>query len=184
MEACKSLAIQNFSNFEVCISDDCSTDGREKEIFDFLNQSKLSFFYKKQGQNRRYDANLREAIAMARGQFCLLLGNDDVLASSTVLEELYADLKDFGKIGVVISNYADFSTGRQFRRVKKTDILGAGPEAAIRYFRSFSFVSGILLRTSLSKEFFTKKWDGSEMYQMFIGCRILAKGFQDRKSVV
>jgi len=43
IEACKSLAGQTFKNFEVCISDDCSTDGMEQELLDYLTTSGLSF---------------------------------------------------------------------------------------------------------------------------------------------
>src|SRR2546423_1680431 len=92
IEACKSLQRQTFTDFEVCISDDCSTDGRSGELVDFLKSSSLTFVYHKQATNVRYDANLRSAIELARGRFAFLLGNDDSLASPTVLEEIHARL--------------------------------------------------------------------------------------------
>src|SRR5262249_44138276 len=62
---CRSLAVQTFRAFEVCISDDCSTDGRERELLDFLQSSGLSFVYYKRPTNGRYDANLRSSIELA-----------------------------------------------------------------------------------------------------------------------
>lgn len=176
IEACKSLANQTFKDFEVCISDDCSTDGREAELLRFLEQSGLSFVYRRQEKNRRYDANLRASISLARGNFCFLLGNDDCLASPTTLEDLYADIQRFGPAGVVITNYEDYATGKKFKRIKRTGIIGSGPQVATSNFRNLSFVSGILVDRVKAKEHATDKWDGSEMYQMFIGCRIIAEG--------
>jgi glycosyltransferase involved in cell wall biosynthesis len=177
LKACESLLVQTFKDFELCISDDCSTDGREDELLGFLEQSHLSFVYRKQEQNQRYDGNLRTSITLAKGKVCFLLGNDDCLALPTTLEDIYAEMQKFAPVGVVITNYADFSTGKQFKRIKKTGIIGRGPQVAVNNFRNFSFVSGIILDTAKAKEHATDRWDGSEMYQMFIGCRILAEGY-------
>lgn len=176
IEACKSLAAQTFKEFELCISDDCSTGGREAQLLEFLERSGLSFVYKKQPQNQRYDGNPRASISLARGRFCFLLGNDDAPASSKVLEELHADIQRFGPVGVVITNYEEFASGRKFRRMKRTELLGSGPSVAVSHFRNFSFVSGILLDAEKAQRHATDRWDGSEMYQMFLGCRIIAAG--------
>ena len=176
IEACRSLSNQTFKNFEVCISDDCSTDGRQAELLKFLEESSLSFVYRKQEQNRKYDVNLRSSIELAKGKFCFLLGNDDCLASPTVFEELYNLIQEFKPIGVGITNYKDYMTGKEFRRIRKTGILGSGPEVAATYFRNFSFVSGVLLNRNQSIQHATDRWDGSEMYQMYIACRMIAAG--------
>lgn len=176
IETCKTIASQTFRDFEICISDDCSTDGREEELLNFLKMSSLSFIYKKQDNNVRYDANLRSAIALASGKFCFLLGNDDALASTIILEELYATIQRFKAVGVIITNYEDFGTRKKFKRINKTGIIGKGVNTAIANFRNFSFVSGIILDNAKAKKHSTAKWDGSEMYQMFVGCRIVAEG--------
>jgi glycosyltransferase involved in cell wall biosynthesis len=137
----------------------------------------MNFVYKNQERNVRYDANLRTSLSMASGRYCFLLGNDDALATPTVLEELYDIIQKNKSIGVVITNYEGFSSGSQFRRIRQTGVLGSGPSTAAKNFRKFSFVSGILLLTSEARRHATSRWDGSEMYQMFIGCRIIAEGF-------
>jgi hypothetical protein len=176
IEACKSLQDQTFAQFEVCISDDCSTDGRQDELISFLQSSGLSFSYTRHRSNLRYDANLRSAIHQARGQFAFLLGNDDCLASPTVLEELHRQLQVHDRTCVVISNYEDFKAGRRFARVGYTGMFGSGPRVAVSAFRNFSFLSGIALRTDKAHEHASSRWDGSEMYQMFLGSRIIAAG--------
>jgi len=63
MEALRVLDTQTFTNFEVCISDDVSNDGREKELLDYLESSSLSYVYVRQDKSLRYDANIRASIA-------------------------------------------------------------------------------------------------------------------------
>jgi glycosyltransferase involved in cell wall biosynthesis len=176
LEACRSLAEQTFRDFEVCISDDRSTDGREAELLAFLERSALRFTYHKQETNARYDANLRSSLSLASGKYCFLLGNDDCLASPAVLEELAADIEQLGPAGVVMTNFEDFATRASAERVRRTEVVGAGPATAAASFRNFSFVSGIVLDRARAVAHATARWDGSEMYQMYIGCRIVAEG--------
>lgn len=176
IEVCKSLAAQTFTNFEVCISDDCSTDGREEELLTFLRRSSLSFVYQRQVRNHKYDANLRASITLARGTYCFLLGNDDCLASPNTLAELAAEMQCLGSVGAVITNYEDFATGKQFRRIRGTEVLGSGATTAVQQFRNVSFVSGVILQATKAQAHATARWDGSEMYQMFLFCRIVAEG--------
>lgn len=176
LEALRSVERQTCRDFEICISDDGSTDGRKKEITDFLHSSGLSFVYKEQKENLRYDANLRAAIALAQGRYCFLLGNDDALASETVLEGLRRDIETADFPGVVVTNFKRFDTDAPVRRVTSSGTAGGGPGTAAAYFRNFSFVSGVLLKTQPAQLHATDRWDGSEMYQMYLGCRMIAEG--------
>lgn len=177
IEACRALQRQTFKDFELCISDDCSTDGRSPELEDFLRLSALRFVYRRQARNRRYDRNLREAISLASGQFCLLMGNDDCLAEDSTLEQLHNTMLEFHHVGVAIANYKAYKDGRVFRRVSRTGLVGSGAKVAASCFRNFSFVSGILLRRDRALAHATDRWDGSEMYQMYLGSRIISEGY-------
>jgi glycosyltransferase involved in cell wall biosynthesis len=174
--ACRSLADQRFRDFEVCISDDCSTDGREAEVIEFLERSGLAFVYRKRESNGRYDANLRSALGLATGTYSVLLGNDDALAGPLVLDHLHAALQSAPETGVAFTNFEEGATGRIVRRARATRLGGSGPAVAASRFRRFSFVSGIILKTAAAQAEATAKWDGSEMYQMFLGSRLIAAG--------
>ncbi len=176
LKALSSIYEQTFRDIEICISDDQSTDGRESELMSSLKASGLSFVYQKRSSNGRYDANLRSAIELASGRFCFLMGNDDALFSENSLRDLHRLLQEMGNTGVAISNYRGYSDGHDYRRITRTGNLGSGPTVAASNFRNFSFVSGIILETSSAKAFATGRWDGSEMYQMYLGCRIIASG--------
>jgi hypothetical protein len=176
IEACASLASQTFTQFEVCISDDCSTDGRQGELLEFLHASSLSFVYRRQSRNLQYDGNLRASIGLARGEFSFLLGNDDYLTRSSTLGEIYSRISAAGCVSAVVSNYEDFGSGERVARVSRSGIVGHGPGVAVRSFRNFSFLSGLILRTSCAHEHATSRWDGSEMYQMYLATRMIAAG--------
>ena len=178
IDACRSIDAQLFRDFEVCISDDCSTDGRESDLLEYLHSSGMSFVYRRTEVNLRYDGNLRLAIELATGRFCLLLGNDDALAERNTLETLHRIITSGPEPDVVFTNFCDFVSGAVTRRVSRTAIVGSGAAVAAGHFRKFSFVSGVLLRREPAQQAAVTSWDGSEMYQMYIGCRLIAAGGQ------
>jgi hypothetical protein len=177
LEALRSLAGQTFRSFEVCISDDCSTDGRGGEVVELLQDRGLSFVYRRRETNGRYDANLRSALALARGRYAFLLGNDDALAGPDTLGLLHAELSRLGPVGLAITNYEEYDGGRRFERAPSTGLLGSGPAAAVALFRSLSFVSGLVLDTRAAQGRASAEWDGSEMYQVLVACRLVAGGW-------
>jgi len=176
IEACRSLATQTFQDFEVCISDDCSNDGGEDRLLEFLEDSDLSFTYRRQTRNLRYDGNLRAAIDLARGRYVFLMGNDDCLAGPTALEHVIAQIERNAPASVALTNFEDYASGARVARMPRSGIAGRGPDAAAQTFRNFSFVSGVILETEAARQHATNRWDGSEMYQVFLAARLIAAG--------
>jgi glycosyltransferase involved in cell wall biosynthesis len=176
IEACRWYAHQTFDDFEVCISDDCSDDGKRSNLLDYLESSGCRYIYALTSSNLRFDANLRAAIALSQGKYLLLMGNDDKLRTQDTLAALHDDLERAGEAVAAIANYHELSTGTTFRRMRETAILGAGPRAAIAVFRNYSFVSGVILRGKEARCEATTELDGSEMYQMYLGTRLVARG--------
>jgi len=176
IEALKSLERQTCRDFEVCISDDCSTDGRSAELLQFLDRSGLSYVFSVQPSNVRYDANLRASIALASGSYCFLLGNDDALADEDALADYQRALAGAPLVGVATSNFVDARTDAVIRRVHGTRLLPGGPHTAARVYRNFSFVSGVVLDRAQAQANATNRWDGSEMYQTYLATRILGDG--------
>ena len=176
LAVCRSLDAQTFRDFEVCISDDCSTDGRQDELLEFLHSSRLSFVYRRLEHNLRYDGNLRSAIELASAPYCFLLGNDDAIKSETTFEQLHEVMTAGPEPAVVLTNFEDYSSGKMTRRVKRTAVIGSGAAVAASHFRKFSFVSGVILQTAGAQAEAEHRWDGSEMHQMFVGCRLIAAG--------
>src|SRR5438045_1573647 len=107
LKCLESFQQQTFQNIEICISDGGSNDGRYEEIVDFLFNSKLSFSFVRHERNLQYDANLRASIALARGRYCFLCGNDDMLSWCSALESLQKRLETYGFPELIITNYRE-----------------------------------------------------------------------------
>jgi glycosyltransferase involved in cell wall biosynthesis len=176
LKAIASYHAQTCRDFEICIADDLSPDGRQEQIIAALNATGLPFVFHVQEKNQRYDGNLRAAMSLATGRYILLMGNDDELAGPQALAAYVDLLQGHDRPGVVIPNFADYRTHEAASRILKTKNCGSGPAVAAARFRNFSFVSGILLDRQAAQSFATDRWDGSEYYQMYIGCRIIASG--------
>lgn len=174
--ALETFQAQNFKDFEVCISDDASTDGREAELQRFLQRSGLQHTLVRQPVNLRYDGNLRAAISLAKGRYCFLLGNDDGMTTPDSLALVAAALRTHDFPEVALTNYREAESGRDYRRVTAAGMMGSGVAAAVAHFRSFSFVSGVILDARLAHEHAAADFDGSEMYQVFLATRALAQG--------
>lgn len=174
--ALKAIQSQCCENFEICISDGGSTDGRESEILNFLDNSSAAYVYRKQPDRCLYDKNLRCALELARGRYVLLCGNDDALADANTLKDLFNLLSERTDVGVLISNYADWRNGAKTRRILKDGFEGKGPWVAATHYRNLAFVSGLILDRSMCQAVATDRWDGSEMYQMYVASRIIASG--------
>lgn len=176
LEALRVLAVQRFRDFEVCIADDCSTDGREEEVIDFLNRENLSFVYRKNERNLRYDGNVRACIALASGRYCILHGNDDCLKDADTLARWHELTESYNRPSVITTNFESWADGVVARRVPTTALHVGSPEVAATRYRNVAFVTGVTFDRELAVFHATDRWDGSEMYQMYLMARIVALG--------
>ena len=176
IDALRVLEAQSFKSVEVCISDDCSTDGKQAELLAFLTASDLAWCYRTTATNLRYDANTRHAISMATGRFVILFGNDDCLTHVDTLKNLHAMLTAEPDAGVLIGNFEDWRTGAVAQRIRHSSVYAGTPLTGATHFRNMAFVSGLVVEREAALQHASDKWDGAEMYQMFILCRIIASG--------
>ena len=113
---------------------------------------------------------------MAKGKYCFLHGNDDCLASKSTLKNVSELIDKYDYPEVVITNFEEFDTGQVSKRASINRIIGKGPEIAANQFRNLAFVSGLILDTKEAHMIATNKWDGLEMYQMYIISKMIASG--------
>lgn len=178
IKACRTFTEQSFRDFEICISDDCSNDGKEGLLRNYLAESGMKYVYKQTPSNLGYDANLRRAISFSSGKYVLLMGNDDGLSRKDALKRLHEEIERAPDTAVAIANYRETSSGRVFARVHHNGVIGSGPEVATRMFRNYSFVSGVVLAGAQARALATDMVDGSEMYQMYLATRLVSDGGQ------
>jgi glycosyltransferase involved in cell wall biosynthesis len=172
----QSVAAQQYDDFEIVVSNDASPDDSDQIIPPLLERTGRPFRYYTQATNLGYDGNVRFCLRSAAATYVLLLGNDDALAGPDTLAELDRKLRELDQPEVAFANYSDWATGALVRRALETRVLGAGPDAALRFFRSFSFVSGLVFRRDTAIRHETDRWDRSIYYQIYLACRVLADG--------
>ncbi|MBK8030800.1 MAG: glycosyltransferase family 2 protein [Chloroflexi bacterium] len=171
-----SIFSQQFDDFEIVISNDCSPDDSDETLPPLLAASGRAFLYFSQPKNLGYDGNVRFCLKASRGRYVFLLGNDDCLGAPDTLKKLHDSLQELGYPKVSVTNYADWETSAVVQRARVTQILGSGVEAAVTHFRTFSFVSGLLYDREAAATHDTGRWDQSIYYQIYLACRIIAAG--------
>lgn len=171
-----SLFSQTYDNFEILVSDDCSPDDSNEVIPGTLQASGRPFRYYTHPENLGYDGNVRFCLSAAYGRYVFLLGNDDALGDTQTLANVASLLETLQYPEVAFTNFGDYSTGLVVRRAQRTQVLGSGPETAVRFFRSFSFVSGLIFERDVAQAHETTRWDQSVFYQIYLASRIIASG--------
>ena len=95
----ESIAQQITPEVEVVISDDASTDDTA-DVIESFRPRLPQLTYEKVDSALRYDRNLLRAVALARGEFCWLFGDDDRLEPSALAAVLSALKEDRALTGL------------------------------------------------------------------------------------
>ncbi|HUC89525.1 MAG TPA: glycosyltransferase family 2 protein [Patescibacteria group bacterium] len=111
-ECIKSVQAQSYSNWELCIVDDASTDSRVRdEIKKFAKEDKrIKYSFRK--ENGHISKATNDALKMADGEFIALLDHDDVLWPNALFEMVKA-LNTDHKINFLYSDEEMVSANRR-----------------------------------------------------------------------
>ena len=172
-----NITQQSYSDIEVVVSDDASTDNTKEEIQRLQTGYKYSLTYFRHPKNVGYDANVRKSLELATGDYCILLGNDDTLKAGDGIEKLVSFLKENKLPELGFCNYVEaHSPDIVITRAPSSTVIGSGEEVALKYYRSFSYVAGIIIRKDIFESVNTNKADGSIYVQMYFAARIITNG--------
>ena len=173
----EKIALQKNADIEVIVSDDASTDDTPMQISEIQTTYPFPLVYFRFEQNQGYDRNLRKSLELAKGEYCFILGNDDTLNQPDDIEWLVKWLTENQKPDVGFCNSSQFSNVKVIiSRASENAVIGKGPDIAIKYYRSFSFVAGIIIKKSVFKKFNTNLTDGSIYSQMYFCTKIIVEG--------
>ncbi|MUL16629.1 glycosyltransferase family 2 protein [Aliivibrio fischeri] len=84
-QAVKSVLSQSYLDFELCIVDDCSTDGT-REYLSALKHNKIKVYYNE--YNMGYLNSFNFILNMASGEFITFLDGDDYLANNKIEKQV------------------------------------------------------------------------------------------------
>ena len=81
-----SIQNQYYTNWQICMADDCSTDKKVQKILKEYekNNSKIDVVYR--SKNGHISKATNSALGIARGEFIVLMDNDDELAPHALFE--------------------------------------------------------------------------------------------------
>lgn len=147
------ILAQSLKDFEVIVSDDCSTDGT-KELLRQYKDSRIKYYRNK--KNIGAILNIRSAMSNAKGKYVVFHGDDDYMLYDDILKNLKA-LFTKNKYGLIRLNYLYQTFDRKnvfdyFRNKSNQRNLTLPPHAAprkiIKYIESIDlyFISGIIIR--------------------------------------
>lgn len=174
-----SILGQDYEDFEIVLCEDCSPE-REAiaAIADDYNQrypGKLRFFLNE--LNLGYDANVRNLVEKAAGEYCFFMGNDDLMCGAAL--RTASDVIDrHENVGVVLRSYAWFDDtpdrlAAEVRYFAEERVFPPGPEAIGVCFRRSGVLSGYIVHRDSAKQFATSQFDGSLYYQMYLTANVL-----------
>lgn len=149
----EELTHQATTECEIVIANNASTDSTEQVVFSY-KRSFDRIRYWKQDVNVGVDRNFDRAVTLARGEFCWLMGDDDILrpgAVARVLSELRSELS----LIIVNMQLRDLSMSKVVRRrwiTIKSDRL-YGPDDIDRFFIDMDYTlwnaGNIVVRRSI-----------------------------------
>jgi glycosyltransferase involved in cell wall biosynthesis len=104
------LLEQTFSDFEIVISDNCSTDTTKLVVKRFNNKKIL---YSKTRKTLGNALNMKRAVEMARGKYVFLHSDDDFLPQKDSLQKIHNEIIKY-KPGYIRVNYISLSLDKKY----------------------------------------------------------------------
>lgn len=175
-----SVLSQGFQDIEVVIAEDASPE-RDRirwvsENYAVIYPGRIS--YHENASNLGYDGNLRRLIELARGEYVLFMGNDDLLAEGA-LAAVAAAVRAHPDVGVLLRSYDSFIDDptrpvQVFRYFDRESFFPAGERTIVTFFRRCVFISGMVVRRESAYRHATNRFDGTLLYQQHLVGQILA----------
>ena len=174
-----SIVQQSFRNFEVVICEDHSPERSSIQAIVCRYQRAYPGLirYVENESNLGYDGNLRRLIELARGDYCLFMGNDDVMCPGA-LAAVASAVARYRNVGVVLRSYAAFDESpdkvvQEFRYFPQETFFPAGADSIATVFRRSVVISGMVVHREAAHRYASDRFDGSLLYQLYLVACIL-----------
>jgi glycosyltransferase involved in cell wall biosynthesis len=177
----ESVLTQDFDEFEVVINEDSSPERPlirevvERYTAQFPNRIR----YFENEINLGYDANLRSLIERSRGEYCLFMGNDDLMCPSA-LKTISDTISRHPKVGVYLRSFAAFDSTpsnivQTFKYFDREIFFPAGAGTISTFFKRSVVIPGVTLHRGVALQFASNKFDGTLLYQIYLVANILVE---------
>ena len=177
----ESILDQEFSDYEVVINEDGSPERPAirgvVERYSPLYPGRIRYFENE--HNLGYDANLRSLIERSRGEYCVFMGNDDLMCPGA-LRTISDAIARHPKVGVFLRSYAAFNDEpanivQTFRYFDREIFFPAGARAIGTLYRRSVVIPGVTLNREAALQYATNRFDGTLLYQIYLVANILVE---------
>jgi glycosyltransferase involved in cell wall biosynthesis len=177
----QSLGGETLTSCEIVVSEDCSP--RRPEIEDVVrafarSRPDVTLRYLSNIATLGYDGNLRRLIDIAEGEYCVFMGDDDLLVPGA-LKLLQEAVRNTG-VGVVLRAWRavdkeTLAILHEHRYFSGDRFFDAGPQTVAAFFRRSVFISGLTIRRDAAARAATSEYDGTLLYQLHLVGTILLR---------
>jgi glycosyltransferase involved in cell wall biosynthesis len=177
----ESILTQDYGNYEVVINEDASPERPAiravVEHFAVTYPDRIRYFENE--HNLGYDANLRSLVERAYGEYCLFMGNDDLMCAGA-LRTVSDAVNRHPDVGVVVRSYASFdddpeNINQTFRYFPEERFFPAGSDTISTVYRRSVVIPGMVIHRDAAQRFATAEFDGTLLYQIYLVANILVE---------
>ncbi|MBI3562318.1 MAG: glycosyltransferase family 2 protein [Gammaproteobacteria bacterium] len=176
-----SILIQNYADFEIVICEDKSPAREQiRDIVSTYSQKRPGLFrYFENEHNLGYDGNIRNLIEKASGDYCLFMGNDDLMYPGA-LATVASTIARYENVGVLLRTYASFNESPEnidqvFRYFQSEIFFPAGSETITTFYRRSVVISGMVIQRKEALKYSTPQFDGTLLYQLYLVANVLTR---------
>lgn len=156
---------------EIIIAEDAAPRRNEVELkvklFESSSQYRLRYY--ENPFNLGYDANIRQLVKHASGDYIIFMGDDDLFKQGT-LNHYLKFLKKNQEYNYVLRSYEIEHPGgkiEKFLYYPTSTEISAGKESASFLFKRSVSISGFTIRRETALKYMTDKFDGTLLYQLY-----------------
>jgi abequosyltransferase len=176
-----TIVAQDFDSFEIVICEDRSP--QREQIADVVSRYSIArpglIRYFENVENLGYDGNLRNLIEKSQAEYCLFMGNDDLMCEGA-LTKVSAAISRHLNVGVLLRSYAAFEGSpsnivQTFRYFDQELFFPAGAETISTIYRRSVVIPGMVIHRDAALRCATNRFDGTLLYQLYLVANILAE---------
>lgn len=176
-----SILAQGFDDYEVVLAEDHSPRRAEVRAAVAPYQARMGdrLRYHENEETLGYDANFRNLIAMAKGEYVFVMGDDDRVADGAFRAVANA-IRKYPNLGVIIRAYTVFAgtpdrTIKTLRHWPGERVFPAGPMAIVAAHRRLVAMAGIVLHRDTAHRAADERFDGTLFYQQWAAANVLVE---------
>lgn len=171
----ETIAEQDFDDYEVIVCDDNSPLTKEIEQVVAEIQGKCPdrpFRFLRNPKTLGYDGNFRGLLTHARGDYCVFMGDDDLLCPGALRRIANAIQANPG-VGVIIRAWAMAEReskviSQEFRYFEGDRYFAPGRRAVATLFRRSVQIAGYTINRQYAVAHATDQFDGTLLYQLYL----------------